>query len=173
MFGNRFGWGISAAIAVVLGLIVWMFVKMDTISKPSTGAISRGKPPHVLELPSHPEMLEEIKLPFDPASVVPTMTKSGDAGPLYRQAMAEAEKSPAKYRESARIKRDNLDEFPALKPLVEAKDVTTMNLFGGRPEEVISYKLQPEPIMTLEQLGVTAGLVAFTIKDAQKEQALA
>jgi hypothetical protein len=173
MFGNKTGWILAAVIAVVLMGGVYLFAQLDVITKPSIGAISRAKGAPQLNLTTNPAMLDEIKLGFDPTSVVPSMTKAGDAGPLYRQAMAEVERAPAKYRDESRIKRDNPDDFAALKPLLEAKDLTSMNLFAAKPEEVISYKLQPEPLRVIEQLGVTAGLVAYTIKDQKHAEALA
>jgi hypothetical protein len=163
MFGNRFGWGISAAIAVVLGLIVWMFVKMDTISKPSTGAISRTKPFHVLELPTHPEMLAEIKFPYDPASVVPSMTKPGDAGAIYMKAIDEYEKSSLDYVENSRNKSENPDDYPAIKLLIEAKDLTSMKLYPDRPEALISHNLEPKPIQALRAVGYRAADLALRI----------
>src|SRR4051812_48240901 len=112
MFGNKTGWIIAAVVAVVLLGAVYGFAQLDKITQPSSGPISRMKGAPQLNLTTNSAMLEELKLPYDPTSVVPSMTKPGEAAPLYRQAIEAYERNTAEYGESSKNKSDKLDDYP-------------------------------------------------------------
>jgi len=93
MFGNRLGWGIAGVLAVLMLWAVSLLNQLNTISRPSQGIVVVSQKVS-LELPTHPELLEAIKLPADPLSVLPTMTEPGDAAPFYQRAIKAAADNP-------------------------------------------------------------------------------
>src|SRR5438046_8880420 len=76
MWGNALGWTISGILLVLLALGVGMINRASEISPPT----EFGKDP------SHLEVLEFTGV--SPRAVV-TMTETGDAGPMYRQAIPD------------------------------------------------------------------------------------
>jgi hypothetical protein len=168
MFGNRLGWGISGVLAAFVLLIVYMIARLDTPTAPSQGAINK-KGTYSLKLLERPQMLDAIQLPFDPLTVLPTMTQAQDAGPLYRQALTEYAKDKYQYDTRSKFKTTDLGSFPALRPLVDARNNKTMTLFSIKLEEVINYQsIEPEAIKAIGQIGDAATTLSLLLKSEQK-----
>jgi hypothetical protein len=177
MFGNRLGWGISAALAVIIGLGLWLIVSANAISRPSQGMVAQKVS---LNLLSHPEMLDPIQLPFNPQAILPSMTEAKDAALLYRNAIDECKSDVYTYRDmyqagkGGKPKSDNYKDLPAIAFIVDARNCTTMNLFAARPEEVIDYgKEGGAPIDLLYYVGKAASKIALRLPADRRDEALA
>lgn len=152
MFGNRLGWGISAAIALLMGYVVYLVIGLNAISPPSRGVIMKAGN-YSLNLLDKPQMLEPLTLPFSPTSVLPSMTKVEDSAVHYRKAMDEFKKDRYRYDTRTKLKSTDLNDYPAVKFIIDGKDGNSANLFLARPEDVISYASEPEPLKALQELG--------------------
>jgi hypothetical protein len=173
MFGNRTGWIISGVLVALMFLVVFQLAQLNATTLPSTGAITKdGK--YALKLQARPEMLDEIKLPFEPTSVYPGMTKSADAGALYRSAIAEHAKDPYAYDPTrSKLASTEVAKYPALKPLLDAREMNKMTLFADHPDEVINYKkFQPEAITAISAVGSLAVKLAQLKPEAEKAEAI-
>lgn len=175
MFGNRLGWGISAVLAAVMILLTWWIGTLNVISAPSTGIVARTGNVS-LNLLSHPELLDPIKLPFDPQAIMPKMIDAKDAGPMYREAMEKYNSDKYTYRdlfESGKPKTTNLKDLPALQFLIDARNCKSMILFAKEPRDVIDYtRAASDRLEAIYTLGKTASRLSLYIKKEQPEEAL-
>ena len=71
MFGNLLGWIISAVLAALMAVLLFWIAKLDTISPPSRGVVVLTQRIS-LDLPTRPELLDPIKFPADPLTVLPS-----------------------------------------------------------------------------------------------------
>lgn len=175
MFGNAIGWVISAVLAGLTCWGVWFIGTLNEISPPSTGIVAKTGNVK-LDLLSHPEMLDVIKLPFDAQAIMPAMTEAKDAAPLYRQAVEKYNSDKFTYRdlfESGKPKTTDLKDLPALQFLIDARNCKTMNLFGTHPRDVIAYdRAASDRVEAIYTLGKTASRLALYIKNEQPDEAL-
>jgi hypothetical protein len=177
MFGNRLGWGISAVLAAVIGLLLWLTVNLNTVSDPSIGVVARTGNVS-LNLLSHPEILDPIQLPFNPQAILPSMTDAQDAALLYRKAIDECKSDVYTYRDiyqdkTKKPKSDNYKDLPAIVFIVDARNCTTMNLFTANPEEVIDYGKEAQaPIDLLYFVGEAASRIALRLPDDRRDEAM-
>jgi len=179
MFGNRLGWGVAAVLGVgVLALVFLVNSLATSISKPTTGAVAKGMDGKgiVLNLPNNPGMLDPIVLPFKASDWVPAMTEAGDAGPIYREAIAEYHNNSRLYGRDHMYGRDKKlvhtdpANLPAIQLLIKARTMTSAKIFRGEPESLMNYKPTAKDIKALDDLGFQANTIALHIKgEAGKE----
>jgi len=175
MFGNRLGWGISAVLTLLVLLVLKWVVQVGSESAPSHGVVTQVG--HVaLDLADHPEILDPIQLPFNPQAVLPTMTESDDAAPLYRKAIDEVKSDRYTYRdlfETGKPKTTSYKDLPAIEFLVEARNMRTMKLFAADPAKVVGYgKDATEPIEAVYEVGKAASKLALYIQKDKPADAL-
>ena len=177
MFGNQLGWGISAVLVAVMGLLLWLIAGGNAISPPSQGVVARTANVS-LNLLSHSELLDPIQLPFTPTAILPSMTDAQDAALLYRKAIDECKSDVYTYRDiyadkTKKPKSDNYKDLPAITFIVDARNCTTMNLFTANPEEVIDYGKEAQaPIDLLYYVGEAASRIALRLPDDRRDEAL-
>lgn len=178
MFGNKAGWIISALMAGVVVFVVWFLAGLNAISAPSTGVVARTGNVQ-LNLLQNPSMLDEIKLPVEPTTIVPSMTSGEDAAPLYRQAVETYLKNKYDYDivdSRGQVVSTDLARFPALKFIIEAKDRREMNLYKTNPDGIIDYKSYPPTIEALYKMGKSLeklSLILIAREPERKKEALA
>jgi hypothetical protein len=177
MFGNKLGWGISAVLAVALLMLARWLTALAQISPPSRGVVVPSANIS-LNLPDRPELLEPIKLPFNPNEIYPGMNQSKDAGPLYRQAIDVYLRDRARYDglfERNTPATTDLKALPAIALLVEARTCDSMNLYASRPEEVVTYNYSPPGVAALYQVGKLAAQLSrhLAAGNTQRDDALA
>jgi hypothetical protein len=175
MFGNRLGWGISAVLTLLVLLVLKWVAQVGGVSEPSRGVVTQVG--HVtLDLPDHPDLLDPIKLPFNPQGVLPSMTESDDAAPLYRKAIDEVNSDRYTYRdlfETGKPKTTSYKDLPAIEFLVEARNRRTMKLFAADPVKVVAYgKEATEPIDAIYEVGKAASRLALYIQKDKPADAL-
>ena len=166
MFGNRLGWGIAGVLAVLMLWAVSLLNQLNTISRPSQGIVVVSQKVS-LELPTHPELLDAIKLPADPLSVLPTMTQPGDAAPFYQRAIKAAADNRQAYEPSSKtglLDSERLSDLPGVAALIDATRLSGMNLFAASPAGVINYDMPPAPIDNLFRVGAACNLLGVSNK---------
>ena len=97
MFGNRLGWGISAVLSLGVLLLVWQLASLNAASPPSQGIVSRTGNV-ALNLATSPQKLDPLTLPFNPQSILPSMTDSASPAAIYAEAVAAYKANPEAYR---------------------------------------------------------------------------
>jgi hypothetical protein len=175
MFGNRLGWGISAVLTLLVLLVLHWVAQVGAISPPSHGVVTlTGRV--TLNLADHPDTLDVIQLPFNPQGVLPTMTESDDAAPLYRKAIQELDSDKYTYRdlfETGKPKTTNYKDLPALEFLVEARNLRGMKLFAAEPAKVVAYgRDATEPIEAIYYAGKAASKLSLYIQKDKPADAL-
>lgn len=175
MFGNRLGWGLSAVLTGLILLLVAYIAKVNSISGPSEGIISKTGMV-ALNLGSHPQILDPIELPYSPQAIMPAMTDPTDAAPVYRSAIEKYKADKYTYRdlfERGKPRTTSLKDLPALQLLIDARNCKTCNLFGANPHEVIGYeRATSEPLDALTDLGMAAKQLSLYIYKDQPPEAL-
>jgi hypothetical protein len=175
MFGNRLGWGISAVLAAVIGLLLWLIASGNAVSPPSQGVVARTGNVS-LNLQTHPEILDPIQLPFNPQAILPSMTDAQDAALLYRKAIDEFKSDKYTYRdiyETGKSKITDYKALPAIAFIVDARNCTVMNLFSPHPEEVIDYGPEAAvPIEAIYYVGKAASKISQRLPDDRHDEAL-
>lgn len=173
MFGNKPGWIFAAMLLGLEIWVVWFIVNLDSIQKPSTGVIPKAK--LTLNITQRPELLQEIQLPFQPSAIYSGMTKSEDAGPLYREAIEKYLTNLDVYekaydKQAKQFRSMNYKDYPGLEQLVKARECASMNLFQSRPDVAINYKNFQETFDPPYMLGKFANGLAFRLSaDADKK----
>ncbi len=135
MWGNRLGWGIAAAIALVFLGLAWLIIRAGEPSRPT--AFSQSDP--ILNQP--------LALPVDPSTIVP-MNEPGVAGPLYRKALDDYLADPRRYDPRAgQLNAGRL--LPGHQAILDATHLAQMNLFAEQPQDAISYRSDVEKLDAL------------------------
>lgn len=136
MFGNRLGWGISAALVLVVGLALWQFIyRPGTEAQPPT-AVGQNAEKFTLELSP------------DPRTLAPFMTEPQSAVELYKQAIAEYEAKRPVLGEP-----DPRELAKAIDLLVQASKMKGAGVFVDRPGELINYSARRPGLEALKSLG--------------------
>lgn len=92
MWGNRLGWGISAAIVLIAIALVYVLVQMIGAVTEPTELVTSGLALAPIELPTSPRELLD-----DHAESVDDSEQDCDAGALYRQAIEHYRADPQFY----------------------------------------------------------------------------
>lgn len=177
MWGNRLGWTISAVLVALIGVMVYKLAQVERVARPS------GK---------FPRMFEPLRLPVDPAAVVPVMTGDCDAGEAYWQAIQHYLQNQRLYESFARTgaggrnrkpseaemrdqtgatARQKLAELPklvAVQQIMQGANCQRMTLFATRPQTVVHYGRAPE-LVALRRLGEIMDQVANYYRVVGKE----
>jgi hypothetical protein len=130
MFGNRLGWGISAAIVVCTTLLMWWLYTAGTqIAPPATVGLNAAN--------------YTMQLPLDPRSLATWMSEDQDAIVIYKEVIADYDAKTQAY--NAYIERGRLNS-PELRQiekgvnlLVKASTMKRPGVFSDRPGELITY----------------------------------
>ncbi len=157
MFGNRFGWGISAVIFAGALLVAYAFYTLGQPTPPTGELVAAVKPFALAEAAK---------------SVLPPPKPLGDAGDLYREAIADYRDHASAYEALTNTKDYRPAAVKQLKgfdDLAAAATCPTMDLFRSHPEAIINFGA-PTPDATppsgikelddLQTLGNTAAYVA-------------
>ena len=175
MFGNLLGWIISAVLALLMAVLLFWIAKLDTISPPSRGVVVLTQRIS-LDLPTRPELLEPIKFPADPLSVLPGMTDPADAAPFYRKAIAAYDADKWAYEPNSKtgiLDSEDLPKLPGVAAVMDAANCSKMNLFVNDLDNVISYRdlMNPAPIEKLSRVGKACMLLGLSRK-ADRDKAV-
>lgn len=149
MWGNAQGWLISAVM--LLATIALMF----RISVPQGEAQPQGL---------IPAAYQAIELPMEAKLIMPAGKLDGDAGQLYRQALIQYQAKPRPYDDPLHASPSDLS---ALQLLIQATDLSRMDLFESHPQLLINYNNeQPEidALMKMADAASTVGL-GYTVDD--------
>ena len=149
MFGNRLGWGISAVLVLLAGLLAYQFHQLGQPT-PSTGELAAyAKVP-----PGLAELARPMLGPSKPL---------GDAGNLYRAAAAAYAAHAADY-DAVADQRDykpaELEPLKAFADLIDATDLPAMDLYASKPGEIINYDQTVPSLEQLEKLGDLSSSIA-------------
>jgi hypothetical protein len=149
MWGNRLGWGISAAITiVVVGLMCLLQFSGTTISQMTP------------KFAADPQYLAPMSLTPAPDTILTSMTDAGDSADLYREAIALYEKSPALYQS---VDPRKIDTLEACDKIVEATHLKDMTLFSKDPGQVINFEPEKTPIEELKKVGKATAVKALVL----------
>jgi hypothetical protein len=176
MFGNRLGWGLAAVLAIAILAGVWQMSKMNAVSPPSQGIVTRTGNV-ALNLTDNPQLLDPIALPFSPSTVYPGMTEARNAATLYRQAIERYRANKDPYDRlydstGGKPTSTTYKDLEALNLIVQARTANSMSLYAGAPEQVIDYTAYPPGLEALNRLGKAAIRLAMQIKDQNQSDAL-
>ncbi len=147
MWGNRFGWGISAVI--VLGAMVLAY-----------GLYSLGQP--TLATGELVAAVKPLTLADAARSVLPPPQPLGDAGDHYRRAIQDYHDHRSAYDELTKSKDYDLaavEQLKGLDELLAAVGCPTMDLFKSHPEEIVNYDQTVPALTDLEALAAAANYV--------------
>ncbi|MEO6437414.1 MAG: hypothetical protein ABIP55_16845 [Tepidisphaeraceae bacterium] len=144
MWGNRRGWTISAAIALVAGGLLALLVRAPGLSRATMFS-------------ADPRNFQTLMMPEVPdASFSAKPRAADDASALYHEAIELYLADRALYDDfaalgtldSPRVKR-----LKAIDKLVEASGSATAVIFADRPQQVVNYDPDRPPIDALRSLG--------------------
>jgi hypothetical protein len=146
MFGNRLGWGISAVIVILVGLLASLVYQIGQPS-PATGWVGKT--------------IQPITVPAGLDRIIPTATGVKNAGEFYRQAIADYRANPSAYDDMATAKAPNPAAAPGLRALLDGTACREMDLFRSDPQSIVNYEAEKEPLMALDRVAHTAMQVAL------------
>lgn len=156
MWGNRLGWIISAALVLIMGSIIGM----------AYAANSARTGPTEFTTGDSNQNLAEIALPIDPKTILPAMSKSGDGGSAYREAVSQYQGHLAEYERMARAPSlDKAKSLAAINSILAAADYASANLL--EVDTVVKYGPKPA-LNALQQLGSIC--VSVGVDAARKKQ---
>ncbi|HWE02588.1 MAG TPA: hypothetical protein VG326_09285 [Tepidisphaeraceae bacterium] len=148
MFGNTTGWIISAVVGLLMTILLSMVVLPPTPTPPTYAAVF-----NVVQKP--------LAIPIDPSTVVPRGTEEGNAGALYRKAIADYELNPTPYDTfQEHIMKIDVKSLTAINYVLKARDCKTGSLFVAKPSDLINYdNAEPglDAIDTVGKLCCTVG----------------
>ena len=130
MFGNRLGWGISAAIVLITtALMWWLYTAGSQIQDP--GAVGRNAASY------------SMQLPLDPRALASWMTEEQDAIGIYKEAIADFNAHPQAYNIYIERGKLNSPEYAQIEKgvalLIKASTMKRSGVFSDRPQELITY----------------------------------
>jgi hypothetical protein len=150
MWGNRLGWGISAAIAiVVIGTLGYYVRAASTISDVSQFGIDAAA--------------ENVAIPVPAQGVLGGSPKPCDAAQPYSEAIALFRREPKVYDDvaSGTSRATDPSKLPAVQRLIEGADCEHMTLFSADPTQIVRYGEadELEALRTVGRAAVRVGLV--------------
>jgi hypothetical protein len=146
MFGNRLGWSISIIILIFAGLLARL-IDQTAQSSPATGWIQKT--------------IKPISAIASVDQIIPGMDSNRDAGDLYRRAIAAYRDEPAPYDAIAAGKPPSLAAVTGLRAIVDAGSYGKMDLFQSRPEQIVQYERDDDPLRALGQVARAVVQVAL------------
>jgi hypothetical protein len=150
MWGNRLGWGISAAISVVMVGLMALLQSSGTTASDMTAKFA-----------ADPQNLAPLSLTPAPDTILTSMTDTGDSADLYREAITLYEKSPALYQS---VNPRQIDMLEACDKVAEATHLKDMTLFSKDPGKVINFEREKTPIEELRKVGDATATKALMLK---------
>ncbi len=148
MWGNRFGWGISA---VIVAAAVVLAYALHTLGQPT---------------PPTGELVAAVR-PFTLADaagrLLPPVAPLGDAADHYRRAIADYRAHRPAYDAllaGKDYRPDAIAKLTGLRELVAAVDCPTMDLFRSKPEEIVNYD---GSVPALDDLQAVANAAAYVV----------
>ncbi len=147
MWGNKLGWGISAAMVILfVGLVLLVEMSMR-VSPPTAMGRDTGN-------------LANVELPVKPQTLVKPGTEPGDAAELYLRAIEEFRTNAFDYTSFMQDSRATLAQGRKLKAidwLLEARDRSECSgILKSKPELAITY----EPSKAIEALRVYGSILS-------------
>jgi len=157
MFGNRLGWGISALMWLAAAYLVYAIVHVGEPSPPTGWATVSV---HTLQLPAGAD------------AVLPGMTDTRDAADFYRLAIDDYNNNPDAYAALEKVTAvDEKTKLPGIAAILEATPCAKMNLFRGKPEEVVKYDVEKEPLEALYHVAQIVKRLALLYEDKKPAMA--
>jgi hypothetical protein len=150
MWGNRLGWGISAAIAiVVVGSLTFLVRAASRISDATDfGRDAAGN---------------SVAISVPAQQVVGGTPQTCDAAQPYSEALALYRREPTLYDDIAggTSRATDASKLPAVQRLIEGTHCSSMTLFSADPAQVVRYGDAPdlEALRSLGRAAVRVGLV--------------
>src|SRR5262245_13212144 len=127
MFGNRLGWGISAALVVGFVLIMWGLYTAGSQFE-EAGAVGRNAAGYSMQLPR------------DPRTLATWMSDEQDAIATYKDAIADFNAHPQAYNIYIERGKLNSPEYAQIEKgvnlLVKAGTMKRPGVFSDRPQEL-------------------------------------
>jgi hypothetical protein len=109
--------------------------------------------------------------PTSPRAVV-VMTEVGDAGLLYRQAIADYQRRTDFYdRFSTKGIAADIGALPALKQLAVATHLSRARIFADHPSEIVNYQNDPAPLAALKTIASCATRAALLVHKSNRQDA--
>jgi hypothetical protein len=148
MFGNRLGWGISAAIFIATVAVMAVIYRAGAyISPPRTVGSNAAS--------------YTMQLPLDPRSLATWMTEEQDAIAIYKDAITEYNAKTRHYNAYLERGRLNSPEHKEIEKgvslLIKAAPMKKPGVFSDRPAELITYDTdRPALKEALRTVGKTA-----------------
>jgi hypothetical protein len=149
MFGNRLGWGISAAIYMVAAAFLWFVYHRGTDETPPT-AVGENAASYTM------------KLDVDPRTIATWMTEDGSGADAYKEAIDAYMRDPQAYdRYDGKLDTPSHQRVkPALQALLKARAFKGPGVFADRKGALITYDAdRPELKEALFALRDVAGKV--------------
>jgi hypothetical protein len=146
MWGNAFGWIVSAVIALGAGTALWTYGRPEAVPPPS----------------GQFDLKAVVKLPVAPEDGLPgVMTEDRDAGELYRQAITVYREDPKAYDNFELKNAAKANQLQGLELLAQATRANRAKIFTGKPELLINYKPTSPELDALASLGKLCSSIGY------------
>ncbi len=136
MWGNRAGWIASAVLVLIFVALVYTIAGTNDPTDPTDDFM---------------EKLHPLTLKVNPESLV-SANDSGDAGPLYAQAVEEFKAHKDLYM--GKTPPPAGSPLPAFDLLVQAAHKSQMSMFSSNPGQLIDYNNVHPQLEAMQQLGL-------------------
>lgn len=160
MWGNTQGWIISAALAILMGFLLYRATKIPPPTPPTNA----------------PELAIAHRMmvfPVAPSAVVPPGTSEFDAGDAYRDAIKLYESDSHTY-EAYLVSPKGMtrDQLPGVERVVDARRCRVCHLFDTDPAALIDYSVTAHPqLEALDHVGLACSTLALLEKQSNNEDA--
>lgn len=151
MWGNRLGWGISAAIVLATMVLLYLFIQLVGAVTPPTELVTDGL------------ALARIQLPVRSGDMLAAEGNDDrDAGELYRDAIEHYQADPQVYQRFLSQPQPGIS-LRGVDRVLEAANCRRMNLFADRLEDVVMIRGERPAIVAITAVGratIIAGLLS-------------
>lgn len=140
MWGNRTGWTIAAVMVVLYAGLLWVIGGAGRMTSPTQWSRS-----DILQQP--------LALPAAPQTVV-SMSEAGDAGTLYRDAIADYRARSKTYDDYLLGRTKEIDRsLPGIKAVLEAAPKMQARIFIDDPISAIGWTSSVPELEALDRVG--------------------